>query len=77
MLLRKGSVSYDLWADFSLPHCLVVGQGIERQEPFLAGISDPRTNAQCPKVSLSAVVFVNAWGVPCVFYGLFEWAKSE
>ena len=28
VLVRKGSVSYGLGADFSLPHCLVVGQGI-------------------------------------------------
>ena len=28
VLVRKGSVSYGLEADFSLPHCLVVGQGI-------------------------------------------------
>ena len=28
VLVRKGSVSYGLGADFSLPHWLVVGQGI-------------------------------------------------
>ena len=28
VLVRKGSVSYGLGVDFSLPHCLVVGQGI-------------------------------------------------
>ena len=28
VLVPKGSVSYGLGVDFSLPHCLVVGQGI-------------------------------------------------
>ena len=28
VLVRKGSVSYGIGANFYLPHCLVVGQGI-------------------------------------------------
>ena len=31
MRLRKGSVSYGLGADFSLPHCLVGDKGIGKQ----------------------------------------------
>ena len=40
---RKGSVSYDLGADFSLPHCLVGDKLSESsEEPSLAGINEPR-----------------------------------
>ena len=40
---RKGSVSYGLGADFSLPHCLV-GEKVSESsaEPSPAGISEPR-----------------------------------
>ena len=41
--LRKGSVSYGLGADFSLPHCLVGDKVSESiAEPSPAGISEPR-----------------------------------
>ena len=41
--LRKGSVSYGLGADFSLPHCLVGDRVSESNlEPSPAGISDLR-----------------------------------
>ena len=42
--LGKGSVSYGLGADFSLPRCLVAGGQISESnlEPSPAGISDPR-----------------------------------
>ena len=42
--LGKGSVSYGLGADFSLPHCLVPGGQVSESnlEPSPAGISDPR-----------------------------------
>ena len=41
--LRKGSVSYGLGADFSLPHCLVGDNVSETSaEPSPAGISEPR-----------------------------------
>ena len=40
---RKGSVSYGLGADFSLPHCLVGDKVSESSaEPSPAGISEPR-----------------------------------
>ena len=40
---RKGSVSYGLGADFSLPHCLVGDKVSESStEPPPAGISEPR-----------------------------------
>ena len=40
---RKGSVSYGLGADFSLPHCLVGDKVSENSaEPSPAGISEPR-----------------------------------
>ena len=42
--LGKGSVSYGLGADFSLPHCLVPGGQVSKSklEPSPAGIGDPR-----------------------------------
>ena len=41
--LRKGSVSYGLGADFSIPHCLVGDKVSESSaEPSPAGISEPR-----------------------------------
>ena len=42
--LGKGSVSYGLGADFSLPHCLVPGGQVSESNLELspAGISDPR-----------------------------------
>ena len=41
---RKGSVSYGLGADFSLPHCLVGDKVSESSaEPSPASISEPRT----------------------------------
>ena len=42
--LGKGSVSYGLGADFSLPHCLVPGGKVSESnlEPSPTGISDPR-----------------------------------
>ena len=40
---RKGSVSYGLGADFSLPHCFVGDKVSESSaEPSPAGISEPR-----------------------------------
>ena len=40
---RKGSVSYGLGTDFSLPHCLVGDKVSESSvEPSPAGISEPR-----------------------------------
>ena len=42
--LGKGSVSYGLGADFSLPHCLVPGEQVSESnlEPSPAGVSDTR-----------------------------------
>ena len=62
---RKGSVSYGLGADFSLPHCLVGDKVSENiAEPSPAGISEPRAEiswciapAKCLEVPLSAAFF--------------------
>ena len=73
---RKGSVSYGLGADFSLPHCLVGDEVSESSaEPSPAGISEPR------RAEISwYIVMVQRSGkvsrdtaVGCIFLSFWGW----
>ena len=70
MRLRKGSVSYGLGADLSLPHCLVGDKVSESSlEPSPAGISDLRA-----EISWCIVMVQRSEEVPlsAVFFSLFQ-----
>ena len=62
---RKGSVSYGLGADFSLPHCLVGDKVSESiAEPSPAGISEPRAEISWCMVMVQRSIDVKAGKSP-------------
>ena len=76
---RKGSVSYGLGADFSLPHCLVGDKVSENiAEPSPAGINEPRAEISW------CIVMVQRFGkvsggtvVGCIFLSFLAVLKKK
>ena len=71
---RKGSVSYGLGADFSLPHCLV-GDNVSESsaEPSPAGISEPRAEISwCIVMVQRSGKVSRGTAVGCIFFLSFS-----
>ena len=70
--LRKGSVSYGLGADFSLPHCLVEDKVSESSaEPSPAGIGEPRAEISCCTVIVQRSGKVSRGTAVGLYFSLF------
>ena len=71
---RKGSVSYGLGADFSLPHCLVGDKVSENiAEPSPAGISEPRAEISwCIAMVQRSGKVSGGTAVGCIFLSFFS-----
>ena len=71
---RKGSVSYGLGADFSLPHCLVGDKVSENiAEPSPTGVNEPRAEISwCIVMVQRSGKVSRATAVGCVFLSAFS-----